>query len=107
LHFEIYKEKGTVMEQFVPTFNEHALFEKKKKTERESIDTKYAEYTEKINIRNKEISEIEKSEDGTRRKAMRVKIKRTEIRILEQELEIAKLRDENLRNKKELKDIKD
>lgn len=95
------------MEQFVPTFNEHALFEKKKKTERESIDTKYVEYTEKINIRNKEISEIEKSEDGTRRKAMRIKIKRTEIRILEQELEIAKLRDENLRNKKELKDIKD
>ena len=95
------------MEQFVPTFGEHALLEKKKKTERESIDTKYSEYASKINKRREEISDIEKSDDGARRKAMRVRIKKVEIQILEHELEIAKLRDENLKNKRELKDIKD
>lgn len=98
------------MEKFVPSFTEHSLLEKKglsRKSEKESIDSKYAEYREKINKRKQEIEDIAESDDSASRKSVRTKIKRVEIQILEHELAIAKLRDENLKHKKELKELKD
>lgn len=93
------------MGENVYNFDQFALLErKKKKTEQEAVVDAYARFQEKINKKNQEIKEIESGDDEPKRKTLRVKIRRVEIEILQYELKIAKLRDENLKFRKELRE---
>jgi len=88
---------------------DYSLFEKKKrKTEEDSIDDKYDEYTDKILKFKKEAIVI--SEDKTldsKVKTIKLKIKRFDIQLAEKELEIIKIRDKKLISKKDLKTVKE
>lgn len=95
------------MGENVYNFDQFALLErKKKKTEQEAVVDAYARFQEKINKKNQEIKDIEESDDSQKRKTLRAKVKRVEIEILQYELKIAKLRDENLKLRKELREAK-
>jgi hypothetical protein len=95
------------MEEHVYKFEQFALLErKKKKTEQEAVVNAYTIFQEKINKKTQEIKDIEDGDDSPKRKTLRVKIKRVEIDILQYELKIAKLRDENLKLKKDLRETK-
>ena len=80
--------------------------DKRRKTEKEYIADRYAEYSKKIADKRQEIKEIEGGDDSAKIKVLRVKVKRTEIQIVEHELQIARLRDDNIKNKKELRDAR-
>lgn len=95
------------MEEHVYKFEQFAILErKKKKTEQEAVVSAYTIFQEKINKKTQEIKDIEDGDDSPKRKTLRVKIKRVEIDILQYELKIAKLRDENLKLKKDLRETK-
>lgn len=95
---------------FVPSFADAFLGEgktgEKRKTEKEYIKDKYASFAKKMDKKREEIKEIEGGDDPAKVKSIRVRIKRVEIQIIEHELAIARLRDQNLDNRKELRDAK-
>lgn len=106
------------MENFVPRFGEApaaqnvnenteqaSLIEeaKKRRSEGEVIEDKYVQYSNRIKRKNEEIAKINSGAAPQHDKTMNIRIKKVEIEIIEKELQIAKLREERIRLRKESK----